>query len=297
MPKLIAVADDDRAEERGVRVELGDAEGRQAGEREGVDRRHRRAAGTAPGRCAASRRRRRSRSSTDDHDQHRRDREILDERRHLLGGDRDVAGEPDAHARRVAVGAARARACPARTRRMSAADREALVEKPPDLDQHERRGPASRSRSGCARARRRRAGPAYLLLDVREVERRRRLAVVEQRAGLLGVLPVQAILDALADRLEIVEVDQAGGVVLDEGALGGEAGAHVAHLGRAGRRARAPRDRRGTARRRGGRSGRPTSTSTPRYCSPAMRWRSSSMAITLGASRGSSSSMSLRRLR
>ena len=30
-----------------------------------------------------------------------------------------------------------------------------------------------------------------LLLDVREVERRRRLVVVEQRAGLLGVLPVQ----------------------------------------------------------------------------------------------------------
>jgi hypothetical protein len=69
-----------------------------------------------------------------------------------------------------------------------------------------------------------------LLLDVREIERRRRLLVVEQRAGLLGVLPVEAILDALADLLQILQVQQRRGVALDEGALGREAGADVAHL-------------------------------------------------------------------
>ena len=50
------VADDDRAQERRVRVELGDPERRQAGQAEGVDGATAPAAGTAPGCCASSRR-------------------------------------------------------------------------------------------------------------------------------------------------------------------------------------------------------------------------------------------------
>ena len=92
-------------------------------------------------------------------------------------------------------------------------------------------------------------------------------------------------------------VEQRGGVRLDEGALGLRSRCARRSPGRAGSaRTRAARSSRNRSPAGEAGRARPTSTTTPRYCSPAMRWRSSSMATTLGASRGSSSSMSLRRL-
>ena len=96
-----------------------------------------------------------------------------------------------------------------------------------DLDQHQRQaelavGEAVPLEVAAAEL----AG--VLVLDVAEVERRRRLVGVEQRVGLLAVLPVKAGLDPLPDRLQIVERHQAAGVLLDEGPLRRVAGAHVA---------------------------------------------------------------------
>ena len=112
---------------------------------------------------------------------------------------------------------------------MRAADCAALVEKPAHLDQHQRQAQLAVGEAVALQV----AAPQLarvLLLDVAEVERRRRLVLVEQRVGLLAVLPVQPRLDPLADGGEVVERDQAAGVLLDEGALGGEADPHVADL-------------------------------------------------------------------
>ena len=228
------------------------------------------------------------------HHQHRRERQVLHQRGRLLGRDGDVAGEPDAHAR-ARTGPCRPAPHVGRTRAISAAACAALVEKPPTsisisvtpslrLEKRfpSRSPPPSWPRVLAARCRRSpAAAPAR-----------------SRRAGcpsVLRVLPAQAVLDALADRLQILQLDQRGGVRLDEGALGGEAGADVADLVvrvLADARRQVVQE---TLARGAGCSGRPTSTRTPRYCSPAMRRRSSSMATTLGASRGNSSSTSLRR--
>ena len=253
------------------------------------------AAGTAPGRCATSRKNSRIASSTATTTSTRRDRQVVDSADSLLGGDRDVAGEPDAHARarsgrpaeRVHVGA---HAFDQR-RRLGRAGREAA-----DLDQHQRDaqlaagepaarpGPSRRARwrtsSRCPRSRA--AAPA----------RCRRAACPSACRTPSAGAPRSARGSSSGPR------DRGGGaVLLDERALGGEAGADVADLAcsdsRRTRTARSSRKRSPAARR----SGLPTSTRTPRYCRPAIRWRSSSMATTLGAERGSSSSMSLRRCR
>ncbi len=221
------VADDDRSQERGVRVELGDPERRQAGEAEGVDRGERQ---------RQEQRRDAARPAVEqddgqqhrDHHQHRRERQVLDQRGHLLGRDGDVAGQPDLHAGGVGGGPAQRPHVVLHLvdegAGLRGAGREAA-----DLDQHERQaqlavGEAVPFEVAAAQL----AG--VLVLDVAEVERRRRLVGVEQRVGLLAVLPVKAGLDPLADRLQIVERHQAAGVLLDEGPLGRVAGAHVADL-------------------------------------------------------------------
>ena len=106
----------------------------------------------------------------------------------------------------------------ARTRSISASAWAALVEKPPTSISISVT-PSLRLEKRLALQRRPAELGRVLLLDVGEVERRRRLVVVEQRARLLAVLPVQPLLDPLADRLQILEVEQGGGVLLDERAL------------------------------------------------------------------------------
>ena len=221
------VADDDRPQERRVRVELGDPERRQAGEPEGVDRRERQrqeqrrdAAGPAVEQDDGQ--------QHGDHDEHRRERQVLDQRGHLLGRDGDVAGQPDLHAGGVGAGPSQRPHVVLdlvdEGRGLRGAGREAA-----DLDQHQRQAQLAAGEAVPLEV------PAaelagVLVLDVAEVERRRRLVGVEERVGLLAVLPVKAGLDPLPDRLQIVERHQAAGVLLDEGALRRVAGAHVADL-------------------------------------------------------------------
>jgi hypothetical protein len=110
-------------------------------------------------------------------------------------------------------------------RRLRGAGRKAA-----DLDQHEGQPhPAIRKAVAFQVAAAELTG--VLPVDVGEIQRGRRLVGVQQRVGLLGVLPVQPIFDPLADDPQILERDQAAGVPFDEGAFGGEAGPHVADLG------------------------------------------------------------------
>ena len=115
---------------------------------------------------------------------------------------------------------------------------------------------------------------------------------------LLGVLAADAVLDPLVDEAQVGQVDQQRAEPIDEGVLGGEARAHAAH--QRGRVLRDPRRQRrpGIAPPRPGapraRSG-PRRPARPGTAGPACGDRSSSMARTLGACAGSSSSISLRR--
>ena len=126
-------------------------------------------------------------------------RQVGDERLGLLDVDRDVAREPDPQARaRSARGAGpRGRLCTRREERLAArASRVELAH----LDEQERRVQLGAREVVVVEPRAVRRADVVLLLDVVEVERRRGLVLVEQRALLLGGLPVAARLEARPSR-------------------------------------------------------------------------------------------------
>ncbi len=221
-----AVADDDGAEERRVGVELVDAERPQRGQAERVDRgqqqRRQQDEDAAPPAVVDD-----DGADHRDQDQHGRDGEVAHQRGRLLDEDGDVAAVADAHARRVARGAAQRRQVGLDAREeLGRAALAGGVLAHLDEGHGEVEGLAAEAVVGEPGG-----GVAepvvVLLLDVGDVDRGRRLALVEQGAHLLGHLVVAARLDAGAHDAQVGQVEVEGAVLLEEGALFGVADAHA----------------------------------------------------------------------
>ena len=228
-PVVDAVADDDRSEETGARVQPIDAK---RGERHQTERQH----GRDGQRQEQQRQRRPPAEVEEDHQQHRdhdqdgRLAEIDRQGRQLLDGDGDVAGVADPQAGRVVPRAPEiaqvvlhAREQPARVagaeRRFGPLDQQQgharlLVGVAAALARLARRG-------ACGRQPHARKARLVLRLDVGEIERRRLVILVERDAEPFARVPAAPRLDPPADLDEVGEVDEQRQVRFQEAPLGG----------------------------------------------------------------------------